>query len=376
MSEAASERILELLSSAPGAVDELADIWGMSPEAVVEWLRSAPELPTELVCDAADALRVPSAYLAGVTDSAGFSVALRAGAIDTARAPVEMLDLAGTLLQHVKLLDSWQGAPSRLLDGFDAVRTGYLWRDGQRTAERVRDVLGLGTAPIVDLTGLVERLGYPVTHVAVAGGPCGMTARDDHDGRTDRVIIVNTHGDEWTRQRFTLAHELGHCVFDDAGQLIVDDLAESDRAEEVRANRFARSLLLPEAALRDRFDAARSQSSGAESLVAHLMVEFGVSREMTLKALVDDSLVSAQHPALPGIRSRAVSALMANAGLEQRWEQLSAGSDHERPSPSLSTRARDALARGWVHPRIVAEIEMRDVDEIISTLPAPWRELA
>jgi len=56
-----------------------------------------------------------------------------------------------------------------------------------------------------------------------------------------------------TRQRFTLAHELGHLAASDDQQLHTDEnVYARDGEGEMRANAFAAELLMPEAALADR----------------------------------------------------------------------------------------------------------------------------
>ena len=56
-----------------------------------------------------------------------------------------------------------------------------------------------------------------------------------------------------TRQRFTLAHELGHLAASDDQQLHTDENVYTRGGEgEMRANAFAAELLMPEAALADR----------------------------------------------------------------------------------------------------------------------------
>ena len=82
----------------------------------------------------------------------------------------------------------------------------------------------------------------------------GLTAQVSREGVTDaHVIVVNEeHDDE--RQRFTIAHEIGHMVLDiSAG---VD--------EEKAAHRFAGAFLMPEEAIRAEVGKRRSAISLAE----------------------------------------------------------------------------------------------------------------
>jgi Zn-dependent peptidase ImmA (M78 family) len=104
-------------------------------------------------------------------------------------------------------------------------------------AEALRKVWGLGAQPISNLTNLLEAHGVRVVHVTISDGWFdGLSARVD-----DWPVVVvgaNWPGD---RQRFTLAHELGHLVL--AGRL-------KDGLDEERAcHRFAGAFLAPRSAV-------------------------------------------------------------------------------------------------------------------------------
>ena len=107
----------------------------------------------------------------------------------------------------------------------------------ERVAMAVRNSWQLGTEPIIDLTEVLEENGLKVllSKHARARDFDGLTA--EADGHT--VILVGSQlpGD---RQRFTMAHELGHLIL--AGRLN-DALA---RDEERACNRFAGAFLVPE----------------------------------------------------------------------------------------------------------------------------------
>ena len=78
--------------------------------------------------------------------------------------------------------------------------------------------------------------------------------------QSDRIISVNCE-ESSMRRRFTVAHELGHFLFDfDPNESILfynafeQDHAEGEnRDEELRANRFAAELLMPEAEFVKKF---------------------------------------------------------------------------------------------------------------------------
>jgi hypothetical protein len=89
---------------------------------------------------------------------------------------------------------------------------------------------------------LAEYLGVRVTHSAMSGcdGWCLV-----HEGRA--VIRIN-NGQVKSRQRFTLAHELGHLLLDVPsviGESFTDILQSGDE-EERRVNEVAAELLIPQ----------------------------------------------------------------------------------------------------------------------------------
>lgn len=58
------------------------------------------------------------------------------------------------------------------------------------------------------------------------------------------MIIVNPE-DSCERQRFTIAHELGHALFDESGMHERNTLLKEYRQKERRASQFAAGLIMP-----------------------------------------------------------------------------------------------------------------------------------
>ncbi|MBP2362873.1 MULTISPECIES: helix-turn-helix domain-containing protein [Streptomyces] len=95
-----------------------------------------------------------------------------------------------------------------------------------------------------------------------------------------RIVLLATT-QEWTRARFTLAHEVGHLLARDAQDLRADAVPEPGRQKdysEVRANVFAAHFLMPEAEVRavwERTVTDRNAPTDAE--LSELVVAFKVS---------------------------------------------------------------------------------------------------
>ena len=131
-------------------------------------------------------------------------------------------------------------------------------------AQGLRAHWGLSSDPIADLVELSEERGIKVVSAGVEQVD-GLTARISHeDGRVSSVIVVNRrHGGE--RQRFTIAHELGHMVL---------DVAQNVDGEKA-AQRFAGAFLMPAETLQAKIGAHRKAVSWDE--LFDLKRIFGVS---------------------------------------------------------------------------------------------------
>ena len=374
-SSSPADRIALLLGRSGVSREELARVLdlpaGVSVDAV---LAGDHELsPSDLVA-VADALDVPVTVLSGqVPVDRHLGVSLRLGTVDAPDVPADALQYADRLLRHRCLLDSWLGAPRSPLAGVDMSARRFAKEAGKISAQRVRDGMRLGEEPVPDLVGLTEELGFPVAFRRLPDGMHGLNVQDAREGTVTRLIIVSTSSGPWTQQRYTLAHELCHALYDDAGQVIVDCVEVPDILPELRAEAFARHLLLPERALRREVTQARRAGVPWPALTASLMVRWGMSREAVLRALEGDGLADAA--AIADVRSRTVASLMAEAGLTGRWQELSEGESEPSGSPWLVSRALEAYRLGWVGSRVVADLLGQDIEETRRELAARgWDE--
>jgi len=128
----------------------------------------------------------------------------------------------------------------------------------ERRVKEILDEQGIKSAP-VDVVAIAEALGAEVRPEIAADDVSGGLYRIEGSP----VIGVNA-AHHPNRQRFTIAHEIGHLVFHDHGEFVdhgypTESTLEaeprfmrsklSSRAtdvSEIEANRFAASLLMPE----------------------------------------------------------------------------------------------------------------------------------
>lgn len=106
---------------------------------------------------------------------------------------------------------------------------------------------------------------------------------------SDPVIGVNS-SNSLVRQRFTIAHELGHLELHKGKELILDRLvrvnfrdstsSQATDAEEMEANAFAACLLMPKHALQEQMEIyVRRKRVRDEQVVEGLARDFKVSRQ-------------------------------------------------------------------------------------------------
>ena len=161
------------------------------------------------------------------------------------------------------------------------------WRIGYNLASKARLQLQLGDSPINSMRELTEqRLGVPVIQARLPGHIAGatVTTLDEH-GQEARGIVLNTVGanaNVWIR-RITLAHELGHLLYDPDERLqnlCIDSYSDNEMNPEVhqqdfveqRANAFAIAFLAPNEAVRKL-----APTPVTEESVARVMSTFGIS---------------------------------------------------------------------------------------------------
>ena len=131
-----------------------------------------------------------------------------------------------------------------------APQLGGLWKDqGAALAEAAAEQLANEGDVVSEALGpLIERaFGVDVAVQPLWEGLDGMAVATPH-----LKLILAASQPIPARQRFTIAHELGHLLASDDQQIHTDrNIYNTERVEsEVRANAFAATLLMPESVLR------------------------------------------------------------------------------------------------------------------------------
>lgn len=132
---------------------------------------------------------------------------------------------------------------------------------------------------------IAQGLGIQLSYRPFDGDISGMLYRDG----TRTIIGVNASHPE-TRQRFTVAHELGHFSLHEGRPMIVDKLARinlrntvsslATDKEEIEANQFAAELLMPRDMVTEfssEIFAGSSEFIDSKTLVERIAARFHVS---------------------------------------------------------------------------------------------------
>jgi hypothetical protein len=126
------------------------------------------------------------------------------GEVEAASGLEETLSYAAKVLSHRELIAAWDAPPQSPLAGFAPSRHRHAISAGEISANRVRDLLGLGEAdPVGDLVGLIENHGIPVVHRDLPKDVHGLAVRDERSDGAAWVVFAAVSV-PWTRQRCAL----------------------------------------------------------------------------------------------------------------------------------------------------------------------------
>ncbi|MFD7408354.1 helix-turn-helix domain-containing protein [Streptomyces sp. NPDC059866] len=211
------------------------------------------------------------------------------------------------------------------------------------------------------ITRCSETFGVDIAVTQLPDGVDGLAWHTD----TFRLVLIKPT-EIWTRQRFTLAHELGHILARDAQEPVVEsDVAPGRQKDltEVRANVFASNLLMPAPEVTHRFQQlADSRGNLSDEAFSALVVGFKVSPSALTARLSQLRLIdaqSAQH--YRGFTTQICHLLAGATDAFQR--QLAWAAAGRFPVRVVSALYR-CYADGETTLRPLAALLRRDVDEL------------
>ena len=175
-------------------------------------------------------------------------------------------------------------------------------------------------------------------------------------------LIILSPSDYLARQRFTLAHELGHILACDAQDLIAERVTgHGDLRSEKRANTFAAAFLLPE-------DTVRRAVSGpvTDDVFIQMVTDFRVSPATMAWRLVNLGIV--QRSAIDEWRYMTTEQCMMLRGLTGEIVTDRQRARAERIPPRLLVGHLQAYWQKHASARPLAKLLQRDPAEVIGML--------
>lgn len=241
---------------------------------------------------------------------------------------------------------------------------GTFAQQGRALAsEALRRVAAAGRSTSeTDLPALVEDVfGADVAVVALEDGFDGLKASSPHA----KVIVLGTSQVPW-RQRYTLAHELGHLLAADDQEVHLDkdiyDKAQAKDPSEMRANSFAAAFLMPEAPLRAAVGTAGLTETAFASLACDLHVSPSALAFRLSQLRLIDSGTCDRFKAITGAKAAAITKR------SEDFAQWVAKANTLRPPALLVRDAYLAYEAGAITLRPYASLLGVDADELRQAL--------
>jgi Zn-dependent peptidase ImmA (M78 family) len=227
------------------------------------------------------------------SDPKRFTVSTVLGLAETAWTIQKQFDLAKLVDHHDERIIRDLGFEPSTEYGSPLTKT---YQEGYRLARQARQLLNIpADKPIASAKELIEiRLCIPVIQLEIHSELAGATVSSN----SHRGIAINLKGDNSNplARRMTMAHELGHLLWDPdqrLNRLVVDKYDSIIRdavtspldAVERRANAFAIEFLAPGDAILRSFRDAGGGAGGLEKVIT----TFGVSKTAIVNHLMNAS---------------------------------------------------------------------------------------
>jgi Zn-dependent peptidase ImmA (M78 family)/transcriptional regulator with XRE-family HTH domain len=240
--------------------------------------------------------------------------------------------------------------------------TGPPYRQGELLAQRLRSQSGFGDADLPTDLGQLAADVEDKFNVDVAIEPLERGLDGLAIWRRHYSLIMVSSSIAAHRQRYTMAHELGHLMAGDQGDIVDENINYSRTPAETRANAFAAAFLMPAGALRA---AAGEHSTPTEELIADLLARYRVSLDALAFRLHNLGIIDAAGR--DSVRRMSSTRIALRQG---RASDLQARHDQRWPD-GLLRRAVEAYAKGRISIRPIAQLINVDPDALLEELAAP-----
>lgn len=246
---------------------------------------------------------LPLSYFFNSSNTPEWEAALRALSQDLSiegKAGISQLILKVQSLEQLFALTE-TAFPKLLRPPFDPLGPiAYTQAEVATYADKVRRHFDLGMAPLTKLRRWLEALGYQIFCISLGQDRYDLSGFFFRHGQLGPIIVINSD-QSYTRQPFTMAHELAHSLFHyDHEAILCRNL--DDRPLEAFAEQFAGYFLIPQEALQARLiDLGIRKVQTLEEIV-HLARYFGVSFQAIRKQLEKEGLLHLPKESFYGIQ--------------------------------------------------------------------------
>lgn len=310
----------------------------VTPQALGKYERGESNPSPRVMAALVRALQTPEEALRGEQMTATVSADFRSKAPVGARLRARIQEAA------LQRMDAYSEVEARLGLGTTVwdrpQRAPYPVAEGGADVDMAADMLrrhwGLGSRPISNLTEVLEEHGVKVAILDLPSGIDGASIQPHtRNGRATAVIVAGTRGPR-ERQRFTMAHELGHLVLRSPAHVDVEKVA----------HRFAAAFLMPAETVWAEIGRHRAWIDWKELL--ELKKFFGVSAQALTRRCA----------ALDAFRPRLVRSLLSDFAAwgwsTPPFEEDAETSDVERPTRFRRLCLRAVAEEAISKPRAAA----------------------
>ena len=354
-----SDRVRDLMSRSGMSQRQFAERVGLDNSKLSKSLSGTRRFSSLDLARIAELTQVTVDWLL-TGDEPALAMAARVSGDAIAAAAIAEAKRLGAAREDVAFLgyrQPWRPVPQLAEQGLDTAR-------GERLAAVALERTAEAEVDLADLPAAVEQaFGTDVAIGDLGSGFDGLSVATSEI----KLILVARSVVPW-RQRFTIAHELGHLLAGDDQGLHLDqdvlDRAHQRRPTERRANAFAADFLMPEGRLR----AVAGSFGLTPEAFADLVCELRVSPSALAYRLLNFRLIDA----MTCDRYKALSARQA-AELVGRSEQLGADiatANRVRVRGLLARDTYTAYAAGSATLRPYANVINADVEALMDALEA------
>ena len=275
------ERLKRARAAKGLSMKDLAALVGVSANMIKKYEHGHSMPSSGILLKLSEALHVPSRYFfkedAIQLSELKFRKRIRLSQKAVERIKAEVLRQAEGWFS---LRDLWPNFPIPVFKGIEGLPQEITdLSQVEMAAAAVRESWRLGDAPISDLIDVCESHGILVIQL----DPEGLEPFDGLQATVDdQPVLVVKRDTDGARQRFTLAHELGHLLL---GNALQDELDE-----EKACDRFAGALLLPKNRIIGLLGAERRRIEVVELHV--LKHQYGMSMQAVLRRAADLHIIS------------------------------------------------------------------------------------